>query len=283
MKLIAEASSNHNGNLDRSMELVNMAAKAGCDASKFQLFRVDELFAPEILRKSLAHRQRRKWELPEEFIPILSAEAHRLGIEFGCTPFSLESLDFVTPYVDFVKIASYELLWDDLLKSAANTSRPVIISTGMATLSEVAHAVEVLRSANAVDLTVLHCVSEYPADPRNTNLAAIRTIRETLNVRAGWSDHSRDLGVVARAFHRWDAEVIEVHIDKDGTGYEADSNHCWLPEDLHLLVRTIGGGPEFDGTGEKHPSEPEIDERKWRADPYDGLRPHKSVRLTWEG
>ena len=283
MKLIAEASSNHNGNLDRSIELVNIAAEAGCDAIKFQLFKVQELFAPEILQKSLAHRQRSKWELPEEFIPILSAEAHRLGIEFGCTPFSLKGLEFVTPYVDFVKIASYELLWDALLKSAADTSRPVIISTGMATLPEVAHAVGVLRSANASDVTVLHCVSEYPANPRNTNLGAIKTIREALNVRTGWSDHSRDFGVVARAFHRWDAEVIEVHIDKDGGGYEADSNHCWMPEDLNLLVRVLRDGMEFDGDGDKSPSEPEVAEREWRADPSDGLRPHKSVRLTWEG
>lgn len=283
MKLIAEASSNHNGDLNRSMELVNIAAETGCDAIKFQLFRVDELFAPEILEKSPTHRQRRKWELPQSFIPILSAEAHRLGIEFGCTPFSIESLEAVTPHVDFLKVASYELLWDELLKSAAGTSLPVIISTGMATMPEVVHAVEVLRLAKAADLSVLHCVSDYPANPRHANLAAIRTIREELNVRTGWSDHSRDLGVIARAVHRWDAEVIEVHIDKDGEGYEADAEHCWLPEDLHSLSRALGGGPEFDGDGEKRPSEPEIVEREWRADPTDGLRPYKSVRLTWEG
>ena len=92
VKFIAEISSNHNRDLKRSIEFIKQAATVGCDGVKFQLFRIDQLFAPEILQKSQRHRERRQWELPTDFIPELADACHELGILFSCTPFYLDAV-----------------------------------------------------------------------------------------------------------------------------------------------------------------------------------------------
>ena len=130
---IAEASSNHGQNLPRALEFVDAAARCGCDAVKFQLFRVEELFAPEILAKSAKHRARMHWELPVAHLEPLAKRAQQRGIQFSCTPFYLDAVKELEPYVAFYKIASYELLWNDLLEACAATKKPVVVSTGMAT------------------------------------------------------------------------------------------------------------------------------------------------------
>ena len=115
IKFIAEVSSNHNRDIERSFKFIDAAANSGCKAVKFQLFKLEKLFAPEILKKSPKHRERKNWELPIEFIPKLSERCKSKNIEFSCTPFYLDAVSELEPYVNFYKIASYELLWDDLL------------------------------------------------------------------------------------------------------------------------------------------------------------------------
>jgi N-acetylneuraminate synthase len=137
VKFIAEVSSNHTRDIERSYEFIDAAGAVGCSAIKFQLFRVEQLFSPEILNNSEEHRKRKDWELPLEFIPKLAARCKQVGIEFSCTPFYLKAVDELAPYVDFYKIASYELLWDDILLACARTGKPVILSTGMAFLNEI--------------------------------------------------------------------------------------------------------------------------------------------------
>ena len=147
---IAEVSSNHSRSIDRALDFIDTASKVGCDAVKFQLFKIEKLFAPEILKKSKQHRDRKQWELPLEFLPVLSDRCKKKGIQFSCTPFYLDAVKELEPYVDFYKIASYELLWDELLIACALTGKSVIISTGMANLDEIKHAVEVLRNNNCI-------------------------------------------------------------------------------------------------------------------------------------
>ena len=103
VKFIAEVSSNHNQNLSRCLKFIEKAAEIGCDAVKFQLFKVDKLFAPEILAKSEEHRKRARWELPVNFLPELFQKCHSLGLEFACTPFYLKAVEELKPYVDFIK------------------------------------------------------------------------------------------------------------------------------------------------------------------------------------
>jgi sialic acid synthase SpsE len=280
-RFVAEVSSNHNRDLGRAIALVETASRLGCAAVKFQLFKVDELFAPEILAKSPKHRARVDWELPEPFLAPLAARSRDLGIAFACTPFSLRAVELVEPHVDFFKIASYELLWDDLLRACAATGKPVVAATGMATLEEVARAAHVLRDAGCRDPILLHCTSAYPTPIEQCNLAAMETIRGATHARVGWSDHSVSPAVIYRAVHRWGAEMVEFHLDLDGTGAEFSAGHCWLPKQIGPVIESIHHGIAADGSGQKLPVECEIADRRWRADPSDGLRPMRAIRSTW--
>lgn len=278
---IAEVSSNHHRVLERCYRFIDVAAGIGCATVKFQLFRIDELFAPEILAKSEKHRQRRSWELPEEFIPELACRCRERGVSFSCTPFYLKAVAVLEPHVAFFKIASYELLWKELLQACAATGKPVILSTGMATLDEIGDAVATLRSAGCRDLTLLHCVSGYPTPATDCNLAAIATLRDAFGCPVGWSDHSVDAAVVCRAVHRWGASTVEFHLDLEGAGEEFKTGHCWLPEQIAPVIRAAQAVVEADGDGIKAPTPAELPDRAWRADPSDGLRPFRSIRESF--
>jgi len=282
VKFIAEASSNHAQDLSRALAFVDAAAECGCDAVKFQLFRIDELFAPEILSQSASHRARRRWELPVAHLEPLARRCAERGIEFSCTPFFLDAVELLKPHVAFYKIASYELLWSALLEACAATGKPIVLSTGMATLGEIALAVATLKRAGATDITVLHCVSAYPAPPEQANLAAIAAIRAATGVPVGWSDHTRSPAVIERAVHRWNAAAVEFHLDLDGQGAEYASGHCWLPHEIAPVIARIREGERADGAGFKEPVAAELPDREWRADPADGLRPLRHVRANWK-
>lgn len=282
VKFIAEASSNHSQDLPRALAFVDAAADCGCDAVKFQLFRIAELFAPEILAKSAKHRARVKWELPASHLAPLAERARARNIEFSCTPFYLAAVEELEPFVAFYKIASYELLWHGLLEACAATGKPVTISTGMATMPEIKAAVATLKRARCRDVTVLHCVSAYPAPPEEANLSAIAAIRSETGVPVGWSDHTRSPAVIERAVHRWGASAVEFHLDLDGKGAEYEAGHCWLPHEIAPVIARIREGERADGTGFKEPVAAELSDREWRADPSDGLRPLRHLRATWE-
>ena len=283
VNFISEVSSNHSNNIDRCLEFVRSSKEIGCESVKFQLFKIDELFAPEILEKSETHRKRKDWELPVSFLPKISEECKRQNIKFSCTPFYLKAVEELAPYVDFYKVASYELLWKDLLVACAQTKKPVILSTGMATLEEVVVAHDTLKKAGAKEITLLHCNSGYPTPVKDANLKAIETIRKATGAKMGWSDHTVSPAVIYRAIHKYGAEVIEFHLDLDGKGDEFKTGHCWLPDQKREVIKTINEGFLADGTGEKAPSPSELPDRFWRADPSDGLRPFKQVRETFQG
>ena len=282
INFIAEVSSNHNKDIERSIKFIEAAAKANCTAVKFQLFKIDQLFAKEILEKSEKHRNRKNWELPIEFIPILSEKCKNLGIQFSCTPFYLEAVDELRPYVDFYKIASYELLWDDLLIKCAKTGLKVIISTGMANIKEIKHAVNILKENGCQNPVILHCTSAYPTPYNDSNLAAIETIRKETGCELGWSDHTVEASVINRAINKWGATTIEFHLDIDGKGEEFKTGHCWLPDQISDVILNIQKGFISDGNGIKTPTPSEIPDRDWRADPSDGLRPLKIIRENWK-
>ena len=281
VKFIAEVSGNHHQDIKRSFKFIDAAASAGCKAVKFQLFKIEKLFAPEILKKSVKHRERKKWELPIDFIPKLSERCKKHNIEFSCTPFYLDAVSELQPYVDFYKIASYELLWDDLLAKCARTGKPIIISTGMANILEIQHAVKVLKNNGCKNPTILHCTSAYPTPFFEANLKAIDTIRSATNCEVGWSDHTVEPGVIHRAIHKWGAKVIEFHLDLDGIGDEFKTGHCWLPNQISKLIADVKKADGADGNGVKEPTKSEHSDREWRADPEDGLRPFKSIRKTF--
>ncbi|WP_027362513.1 N-acetylneuraminate synthase family protein [Desulfospira joergensenii] len=285
---ISEISSNHHQDLNRCFEFIDTSAEIGCSAVKFQLFKIEKLFSKEILAKSETHRARKEWELPVSFLPHLAKRCHDRKIQFGCTPFYLEAVDELLPHTDFFKIASYELLWEDLLKKCAETEKPIILSTGMATMDEIKSSADVLCQNGCSNLTVLHCVSSYPTPKSDCNLAAIETLRSalqpvlsTIKYSVGWSDHSVSPGVLFRAVHRWKARTIEFHLDLEGKGAEYKSRHCWLPDQIRYVIDETRGGIIADGNGQKEPAASELSDREWRADPEDGLRPLKHIRKNF--
>jgi N-acetylneuraminate synthase len=280
---IAEASSNHGRDIGRARAFVDAAAEAGCDAVKFQLFKIDRMFAPEILAQSPKHRARREWELPLSHLPRIAEHCSARKIQFSCTPFYREAVAELAPFVDFYKIASYELLVTDLLKACAQTRKPVALSTGMATLDEITAAARTLRDAGARDVTLLHCVSAYPTPASEANLSAIETIRSATGLPTGWSDHTRRPAVIERAVHHWDARVVEFHLDLDGKGAEYAAGHCWLPGEIAPVIARIRESLAADGSGFKEPQPSEKSDREWRADPADGMRPLKHVRRAYKG
>ena len=279
---IAEASSNHGRELSRALAFVDAAADAGCDAVKFQLFKIDRMFAPEILSRSAKHRARREWELPLDHLAPLAEHCSKRRIAFSCTPFYLDAVEQLRPYIAFYKIASYELLVRDLLAACAATGKPIVLSSGMATMEEIRRAVTTLCNAGATDITLLHCVSAYPAPTREANLSAIAAIREVTGCKVGWSDHTRRPAVIERAVHRWGASAVEFHLDLDGKGAEYRSGHCWLPEEIAPVIARVHEALLADGTGFKEPQPAELADRDWRADPYDGMRPLSHIRRVWE-
>jgi len=284
-RFIAEIGSNHNRDDARARRLIDECADAGAGAVKIQVFRIEDLFAPEVLAARAELRTRSAWEFPLELLAPLAAHAHDRGLEFGATPFALWAVDAVAEHVDFLKIASYELLWHDLLRACAETGRPLLLSTGMATVSEIDDAVAVLRAAGARDLTLLHCVSAYPTPLEQCNLAAIESLHERHGCAAGWSDHSADPAVVERAVRRWGAEQVELHVDlADEAGNEA-GEHNWTPARLGATIAACAGPPltdsaPADGDGVKRPMAAEAHDVPWRADPSDGLRPLLATRAA---
>lgn len=278
VQFVAEIASNHNQDLERCLRFVDVAAEVGCDAVKFQLFKIDQLFAPEVLAKSAEHRKRKEWELPLDYIPKLAERADNNGVKFSCTPFYLDAVEELLPYVDFYKIASYELLWHDLITACARTGKPLVLSTGMATMDEVGAAVTAFDQAGGSELSLLHCVSHYPTAIEECNLAAMATMRKRFDCAVGWSDHSVQPAVIQRAIHRWNAQMIEFHLDIEGEGAEFGAGHCWLPGQIGALIKEVREAERADGSDKKQPVDSELSERQWRADPADGLRPIAIIR-----
>ena len=292
VEFIAEVSSNHNRDINRMKEFVHASKEAGCSGVKFQLFKVNKLFSPEILLASEIHRDRKAWELDVENIPELANLAQSLGLSFSCTPFYIEAVNELKGYVDFYKIASYEILWNQLFEACGNSGKPVVFSTGMAKVGEVKNALNWLLKTKTRSITILHCNSAYPTPVEDSNLAGINVLKNIINsceninnvdIKIGYSDHTVSPAVIYRAIHKYNANFIEFHIDLDGTGNEFESGHCWLPEEISKVIETVKLGFISDGSGLFEPSPSEIKDREWRSDPIDGLRPLKHIRKSFNG
>lgn len=285
VKFIAEISSNHNRDIGRMKEFISVSKDIGCSGVKFQLFKIDQLFAPEILNKSKVHRARKKWELPQQLIPELAEYAHSLELDFSCTPFYLDAVDLINPYVDFHKIGSYELLWLDLFRKCSNTGKPIIFSTGMSTQDEIESALDEISKGRTKDVIILHCNSAYPTNAKDVNLKALTSLNQKLaswgdklNIKFGLSDHTVSENVIYNAVYGYGVDFVEFHLDLDGKGEEYQSGHCWLPDQIGECIRNIKIGLSANGDGEIVPSISELSEREWRADPSDGLRPLLQMR-----
>jgi len=259
--IVAEPGSNHDGKLAQAKRLIEVAAEAGCDAVKFQTFKADKIVArvedrPKYL-DALAkpgetmHSLFQKLELPDDWHGELRDHARDHGLVFYSTPFDEASVDMLEALgVPCFKVASFELNHLPLIEHIARKKRPMILSTGMADLSDVEDALAVVYPHHR-DVLLLHCTSSYPAKVEDSNLRAMETLRRAFQVPVGLSDHSLGILVPAAAV-ALGACVIEKHFTVDKGLPGPDHPFALDPAELRDLVRSIRDVEAALGTGRKH-------------------------------
>ncbi len=295
--IIAEAGVNHNGQRDLAFAMVDAAAEAGVDAVKFQTFDAQKL-ASKSAPKAAYQKQGtdaeesqlamlKKLELPREWHLELQAHSRKNGIEFLSTAFDIESLAFLVELgMPFFKVPSGELTNGPLLWQFARTRKPLILSTGMATLSEVeqglaivAHAINAdtepadmdevwrnwskfeCRSSLRGHITLLHCTSQYPTPFNEVNLRGMDTLASAFDLEVGYSDHTEGILIPVAAVARG-ATVIEKHFTLDRTLPGPDHKASLEPTELAQMVTDIRALQSALGDGSKTPQQSEWDTRK---------------------
>lgn len=246
--IIAEMSGNHNASLERALAIVDAAADAGADALKLQTYTADTMTLPVALpgfriddRDSLWHGQHlhdlyRQAHTPWDWHRPIMERAKARGMLCFSSPFDATAVDFLeTLEVPAYKIASFECVDLPLIRRVASTGKPMIMSTGMATLAEIEEAVATARGAGCRDLVLLKCTSTYPAPADNTNLRTIPHLREMFGCEVGLSDHTMGTGVSVAAV-ALGATVIEKHFTLARADGGVDSAFSLEPAELRSLV-----------------------------------------------
>jgi len=266
--IIAEAGVNHNGDAELAMQLIDAAKDAGADAVKFQTFKTENLLSKNIVvpkhveSKESLFDTIRGLELSEEAHYTLSKYCKQKGIVFMSTPMDNNSVDLLEGIgVPVFKVASCDLDNLPLLKYISKTEKPIILSTGMGSISEVGEAVEVLKSNGNSDIILLHCVSAYPPKVEDVNLRAMETLRNAFKLTVGYSDHTIGINIPLAAV-ALGAKVIEKHFTLDKNMEGPDHAVSADSDDLERLVFGIREIEESFGTGVKVPSKDEIEMRR---------------------
>lgn len=246
--IIAEMSGNHNQSLERALEIVDAAAQTGVHALKIQTYTADTMTIDEIKgefsindKKSLWHGKSlyklyQEAHTPWEWHKPILDRCKALGIVGFSTPFDETSVDFLESLdVPIYKIASFENIDLPLIRKVAATGKPIIMSTGMASLAELDEAVRVAREAGCRELVLLKCTSSYPASPENTNVNTIPHMRALFDCEVGLSDHTLGIGV-SLASIALGATVIEKHFTLDRADGGVDSAFSLEPHEMKMLV-----------------------------------------------
>lgn len=246
--IIAEMSSNHNQSLKRALEMVDAAAEAGVHALKLQTYTADTMTLNIKEREFLISDPDNLWygyslyelydkaHTPWEWHEPIFKRCRELGLIPFSTPFDETAVDFLEELdVPCYKIASYENTDLPLIRKVAATGKPLIISTGMATVAELAETVQVAREAGCKDIILLKCTSTYPASPKQANLLTIPHMRELFGVEVGLSDHTKGIGV-AVASVALGATVIEKHFTLSRAEGGVDAAFSLEPAELKALV-----------------------------------------------
>ncbi len=274
--VIAEAGVNHNGDADRALAMVDVAAQAGADAIKFQSFSAEKLAGKTAEKADYQKRETgeggqyamlKALEMSSELHEALVTRCAEQGIEFMSTPFDEDAADFLlTLGMKRIKVPSGEIVNHPFLRHLADKDVPLIVSTGMADLAEVEEAVAVIGetrtrlgfAAPLTDmLTILHCTSNYPAAPEDVNLRAMTTIASATSMPIGYSDHTLGLAVPTAAV-ALGATVIEKHFTLDRTLPGPDHRASLEPGELAALIAQIRAVEAALGSPVKAPTASEL-------------------------
>jgi N-acetylneuraminate synthase len=246
--IIAEMSGNHNHSMERALAIVDAAAKAGAHALKIQTYTADtmtldlsdgEFFVSDtknLWHGTSLHKLYQQAHTPWEWHQPIFERCRELGMVGFSTPFDESAVDFLESLdVPCYKIASFENTDLPLIRKVAATGKPMIISTGMATVAELDETVRAARDAGCRDIVLLKCTSSYPATPENTNISTIPHMRELFQCEVGLSDHTMGIGV-ATASIALGATVIEKHFTLRRADGGVDSTFSLEPEEMASLV-----------------------------------------------
>ncbi len=249
--VIAEAGSNHDRKLQQALKLIDVAVAAGADAVKFQTYSAEDLYSRKtptmsyLTKGNLAREGETVWqlikriELPREWHGELAAYCREKGVHFLSTPFDLRAVDELEAVgCPAYKIASYELLHLPLLRRVAETGKPLVLSTGMASLGDIETALETVERAGNSQVVLLHCAINYPPRFEDVHLRAITTMRQAFQRPVGFSDHTTgitaDIAAVALG-----ACVIEKHYTLDRSLPGPDHPFAIEPDELKAMVKGI--------------------------------------------
>jgi N,N'-diacetyllegionaminate synthase len=271
--IIAEAGVNHNGDMLMAKRLIDVAAGAGADWVKFQTFSADRLVTPQAVKaeyqaKTTAaaesqHAMLRALELTRDMHEVLIGHCKSRGIAFFSTPFDIQSVDLLVELgLSTFKIPSGEITNLPYLRHVGRYGKPIILSSGMATLGDIEAAVDALEYAGTprTKITVLHCNTEYPTPMVDVNLRAMIAIREALGVAVGYSDHTAGIEVAVAAV-ALGAAVIEKHFTLDRSLPGPDHKASLEPSELSAMVKAIRNIEIALGNAVKRPTPSELKNR----------------------
>ncbi|SMO61117.1 N-acetylneuraminate synthase [Solitalea koreensis] len=265
--IIAEAGVNHNGDITLAKKLIDAAVDAGVDYVKFQTFKAEKLVSKSAKKAEYQERNSsdgddyqfnmlKKLELDEKSHHELINYCASKGIKFLSTAFDLESIELLDSLgIDLFKVPSGEITNYPYLKKIGSKGKPVIISTGMADMKEIAEALQVVTEAGTPleKITILHCNTEYPTPMQDVNLLAMLNIQEAFNVQVGYSDHTLGIEIPVAAV-ALGAVCIEKHFTLDKTMEGPDHKASLEPQELKAMVQAIRNIEKALGDGEKKPS-----------------------------
>ena len=274
--IIAEAGVNHNGNFELAKKLIDAAKEAGADAVKFQTFKTENVVTKHVSMAEYQEKNIGKKETMQEMIKKLEISYNdfgklksycdKKGIMFLSTPHSDDAIDFLEPLMPLYKVASPDLNNFPFIERIAKKGKPIILSTGMATMKEVIEAVDLIKKSGNNKIILLHCTSNYPCELKDVNLRAMQTLIEKTNLLVGYSDHTLGLET-SKLAASLGAVVIERHFTIDKNLLGPDHKASLSPEELKELVNAIRK-KDYDipkekkelilGYSEKKPTEKEV-------------------------
>lgn len=270
--IIAEAGVNHNGKLDLALKLCDAAKVAGVDAVKFQTWKTENIVTASARqaayqtantgKEESQYDMLKNLELSYDHFRCIQDYCKKIGIDFLSTPDEEESLQFLVSLgLPFIKVGSGEVTNIPYLRKIGACKKPVILSTGMSTLAQVANAYDTLLKAGAAEVSLLHCTTNYPCPMDEVNLQAMVTLRNAFKCKVGYSDHTMgtEIPVAAAALG---AEIIEKHFTLDRTMDGPDHKASLEPAELRLMVQQIRNIEAALGDGIKKPNKSEAENAK---------------------
>lgn len=269
--IIAEAGVNHNGQLDLALELCDAAKEAGADCVKFQTWQTGKIVTREAEKATYQSENTgdaeesqfdmlKKLELSFEDFQLVKKHCEEIGIDFLSTPDEECSLAFLMNELNLplIKIGSGEVTNIPYLRQMASYGKPVILSTGMANLAQVATAYDTLLAAGAPSVAILHCTTNYPCPKNEVNLRAMLTMKEAFKCKVGYSDHTMGVEVPVAAV-ALGAEIIEKHFTLDCNMEGPDHKASLEPRELKYMVDCIRNIEIALGDGIKRPNASEVE------------------------